>query len=71
VEHALFKIYTKTKELAENDSLTGVANRYLFDESLRLDISNNLRNDGIIALLLIDLDHFKFVNDNYDHGCPR
>tara|TARA_R110002050_G_scaffold1244_4_gene8711 strand:- start:142559 stop:144253 length:1695 start_codon:yes stop_codon:yes gene_type:complete len=67
MEHKLFKSYTKTKELAEKDSLTGLANRYFFDESLKLDIANNLRSGETVALLLIDLDHFKFVNDNYGH----
>lgn len=67
MEQQLFKSYKKTKELAEKDSLTGLANRYFFDESLKLDIVNNTRTGDIIALLLIDLDHFKFVNDNYGH----
>jgi len=67
MEQQLFKSYTKTKELAEKDSLTGLANRYFFDESLKVDIANNLRTNEIIALLMIDLDHFKFVNDNYGH----
>ena len=67
MEQQLFQSYTKTKELAEKDSLTGLANRYFFDESLKVDIANNVRTKEIIALLLFDIDHFKFVNDNYGH----
>ncbi|MCJ8296674.1 MAG: diguanylate cyclase, partial [Colwellia sp.] len=67
LEKRLFKSYQQTKELAEHDSLTGLANRYYFDESLIKDIKSNQRDKTTLALLLIDLDHFKFVNDNYGH----
>jgi len=67
LEKRLFQSYQQTKEIAEHDSLTGLANRYYFDESLNKDIKSNQRDKTTLALLLIDLDHFKFVNDNYGH----
>ncbi len=67
LEKKLFNSYQETKQLAEHDSLTGLANRYSFDESLIKDIKTNLRGRTTLALLLIDLDHFKYVNDTYGH----
>jgi len=67
MEKKLQESYQKVKQLAERDSLTQLANRYLFDESLKQSIANNSRHKYKIALLLFDLDHFKFVNDTYGH----
>lgn len=67
LERKLLDSYIKTKVLAERDSLTGLSNRYFFDETLKVAIANNQRGKNIVALLLIDLDHFKYVNDSYGH----
>ncbi|MGK0475274.1 MAG: diguanylate cyclase (GGDEF)-like protein [Oleispira sp.] len=67
LEQELYQSYQKTKKLAECDSLTGLANRYLFDESLVQSISDHQRSGNYLALILLDLDHFKYINDNYGH----
>jgi len=59
--------YQKVKQLAEQDNLTKLANRYLFDESLKVAIINNKRHEYKTALILFDLDHFKYVNDTHGH----
>jgi diguanylate cyclase (GGDEF)-like protein/PAS domain S-box-containing protein len=55
------------EELAVTDSLTGVANRRRFDEALRAEAQRSLRAGTPLTLLLLDLDHFKAVNDTYGH----
>lgn len=67
LEQELLRSHERTKELAERDNLTGLANRYYFDESLNHEIKKQQRDKSKLALLLIDLDYFKFVNDNYGH----
>jgi diguanylate cyclase (GGDEF)-like protein len=49
------------------DALTGVANRRFFERRLREEISVWLRHHNPLACLLVDLDHFKQVNDRHGH----
>lgn len=56
------------KALAHTDTLTGLANRLLFDARLRQSMQQARRSHGMIALLLVDLDHFKPINDRYGHA---
>lgn len=53
--------------LAQRDSLTGLANRSLFKERLNHDLSLAERTGGIVGLMLLDLDNFKDVNDTLGH----
>jgi len=57
----------KIKALALTDSLTGLANRRWFLHHLKHAISLSWRNAKQGALLFIDLDHFKLINDTHGH----
>ncbi len=52
---------------ATHDTLTGLANRTLFDDRLEQGILKAKRNRTRLALLFIDLDHFKEINDSMGH----
>ena len=52
---------------AMEDSLTGLKNRRAFEEALERQLAHNLRYGGRSALLLIDLDNFKLINDRLGH----
>jgi diguanylate cyclase (GGDEF)-like protein len=54
-------------ELAEYDALTGIKNRRVFDEHLRHLWRRAIEDGRAIAVLLIDVDHFKAYNDRYGH----
>lgn len=54
--------------LAHYDSLTGVANRRLFNERLRDAVSDAEDNGSRLAVLFLDMDRFKPVNDSLGHG---
>jgi diguanylate cyclase (GGDEF)-like protein/PAS domain S-box-containing protein len=57
----------KLATLATEDGLTGLANRRRFDERLQEEWGRAYRERTSLALLMIDLDHFKAYNDNYGH----
>lgn len=64
--------YRRTKELALltkslHDGLTGLGNRTLFDDSLRRALARRSRENDDLALLFIDIDGFKYINDTYGH----
>lgn len=54
-------------ELATRDSLTGLANRRHFEETLRLEIKRARRTGAPLSLVLLDVDFFKKYNDQYGH----
>jgi len=54
-------------EVANRDGLTGIYNRRLFDEHMDRVWHQAARNRTELALLLIDIDHFKAYNDHYGH----
>ena len=54
-------------QLARTDSLTGALNRRGFQEQLEREAARNQGRDCRLALVLIDLDHFKRVNDRFGH----
>lgn len=54
--------------LAHTDALTGLANRLLLDARLDQSMQQARRSRGQVALLLIDLDHFKAINESRGHA---
>lgn len=63
----LEKINGELAALALQDSLTGLANRRLFDAALDEEYSRAMRNQTSLALVMLDVDHFKKYNDHYGH----
>jgi diguanylate cyclase (GGDEF)-like protein len=57
----------RLSHLAATDSLTGIANRAGFFDAAQREIAASLRSEKPPALLMIDMDHFKQINDTYGH----
>ena len=53
--------------VATHDTLTGLLNRYMFNQRFAHALNNAVRYDKSMALLFLDLDRFKFINDTLGH----
>ena len=54
--------------MATHDALTGLPNRVMFNDRLTLELAHAQRNRQKLAVMLLDLDHFKDVNDTLGHS---
>ena len=55
------------RQLSLTDSLTKIGNRRAFDDALRVEVARARRHQRDLALVLVDLDHFKRINDTLGH----
>ena len=61
--------HEKLRFLASHDPLTGLINRRVLDKIIRREFERSLRYNHCLALVFIDMDEFKQVNDNFGHAC--
>lgn len=63
----LQRINEEFRKQSVTDSLTGLHNRRRFEDLMQTELDMSLRHGDISSLLVIDIDHFKKVNDKYGH----
>jgi two-component system, cell cycle response regulator len=66
-QEALKSQYQKSMSMAVTDKLTGLYNRHYLDTHLGNMVKQSLKNGKHLALMIMDMDHFKSVNDTYGH----
>jgi diguanylate cyclase (GGDEF)-like protein len=65
------ELESRNRELRQrvlHDPLTGIYNRALFEESLQKEVERSQRHATPLAVLFVDIDHFKAVNDTHGHA---
>uniref|UniRef100_B8DNJ7 diguanylate cyclase n=1 Tax=Nitratidesulfovibrio vulgaris (strain DSM 19637 / Miyazaki F) TaxID=883 RepID=B8DNJ7_NITV9 len=65
---ALTRLNEELRRIAERDHLTGCFNRRRLDEAMNAELARSARSGHPLALAMLDLDHFKAVNDQHGHG---
>lgn len=68
LEQSLRTLLDEKRREAMTDSLTGAHNRHYFDRHLGRELKRCQRFGGELSLLVLDIDHFKQVNDRFGHG---
>ena len=62
-----FQRFSSIKNMATYDTLTGLYNRRYFEERLEIEAQNSFRSCIPLSLVMVDIDHFKKVNDTFGH----
>ncbi len=65
---SLLEAYAQLKELATTDSLTKISNRGAFFDRLNEEIRRARRHGHVLSVIMLDIDRFKSVNDDYGHA---
>ncbi len=68
IEGELLESRSQLQRLAERDTLTNLSNRYMFEIGLEQGLALSKRHNTGMALLVLDLDNFKNINDTMGHG---
>ena len=61
-------LYRQAHLSALQDALTGLSNRGAFDISLAREVNLSQRHHSPLSIIVLDIDHFKTVNDSYGHS---
>ncbi len=64
----LYDITQNLEQQASTDVLTGIFNRYKFDEVFDIEVKRAKLNKTPLSLILFDIDHFKDINDTFGHN---
>lgn len=65
--NAILRRYAHFNELLQYDQLTKVYNRRMLETSLKAELHRVNRYNQVVSILMLDLDHFKNLNDTYGH----
>jgi diguanylate cyclase (GGDEF)-like protein len=65
IQNALY--FQQVEQLAYLDGLTGIFNRRLFERRIREELDRAVRYQTTLSVIMIDIDHFKRVNDEFGH----
>jgi diguanylate cyclase (GGDEF)-like protein/PAS domain S-box-containing protein len=61
-------LQTRLREQATRDELTGLYNRRYLEEALQRELAQAQRADACVSIVMLDIDHFKRVNDTFGHA---
>jgi diguanylate cyclase (GGDEF)-like protein len=61
------EMYEKVEELSNVDGLTGLYNRRYFQQAIERMVMESSRTDTALSIIMLDIDHFKRINDTYGH----
>ena len=69
LEEQLMLAHQQMEILAMRDGLTGLLNRRAIEEYAEAEFNLTLRKERVLSVIMLDIDHFKNINDRFGHNC--